>query len=191
MPARSSVTAPPSARSSSTEPVIGVIWPGMTARRLVDARRVAADRRRQHLADGVGDEVRTGEPGQAFVDATRTEQLLPAPGHRKDRDEDQERRHQDPLLIGAAEDVQRLTDVDLEEDVADRERRNDERRREAQARAHPAKRAWTRRRAAIASLTSSSEWAGENGSESTSEPARSVTGSGGCVGARRSSYALN
>ena len=39
--------------------------PGMAARRLEDARRVAADRRRQHLPDGVRDEVGARQPGDA------------------------------------------------------------------------------------------------------------------------------
>ena len=43
-------------------------------------------------------------------------------------------------------------------------------------------RAWTRRTASTASRMSSSECAGESGSESTSSPARSATGSGGCAG---------
>ena len=67
----------------------------------------------------------------------------------------------------------------LVQDVGDRAARDEERRRDAQPVLHPASRACTRRSAATASRTSSSECAGESGSDSTSAPARSVTGSAG------------
>ena len=59
----------------------------MAPRRLVDPRGVAADRRRQHLADGVGDEVRAGQPGERLDDAARAQQQLPAPGLRRHGDD--------------------------------------------------------------------------------------------------------
>src|SRR5215831_1601756 len=163
----------------------------MTPRRLVDARRVAADRGREDLPDGVRDEVRAREPGEALVDAARTQQQLPAPDHRDDRDEDQEGRQRDPRRARVPNDVERLADVDLQQDVADGDTRDDEGRDQADAAAHPVKRSCTRCSAAIASPTSASEWAGENGSDRTSAPARSVTGSGGWRGARRSRYAVS
>ena len=56
---------------------------------------------------------------------------------------------------------------------------------------HQERRSCTRRSAATASRMSSSECAGESGSDRTSAPARSVTGSAGWCGASRSRYALS
>ena len=69
-----SVAAPPSARSSSTVPATGPARAGMAPRGLVDPRRVAAERGRQHLGGGVGDERRPHEPAEPLVHAARGEQ---------------------------------------------------------------------------------------------------------------------
>src|SRR4029453_13015046 len=58
---------------------------GMAAGGLENARRVATDRRREHLARGVGDEVGARQPAQPFVDALRIEQPFPPKGHRPRR----------------------------------------------------------------------------------------------------------
>ena len=95
------------------------------------------------------------------------------------------------LELGVAEDVDRLADVDLPEDVGDAEAGDDERRADPdRAASHPVKAACTRRSASIASSMSASECAGESGSDSTSAPARSATGSGGWSG-KRSRYAVS
>src|SRR5438105_2338148 len=155
--------------------------------RLEDPGGVAADRRGEHLADHVRDEVRADEPRKSVLDALRPEQPLPAPGHRPHgHDHDRERGDEvgqpcvRELVPGAVE-------VDLRDEVRDREPRHDERAEDAQRPSHARNPAWTRWSAAITSATSSSEWAGESGSESTSSPARSATGSGGWSG-KRSRY---
>src|SRR5581483_278119 len=153
--------------------------PPVPAARLEDPPRVATHRRRQHLAERVGDEVGARQPRDAVVDAARREQPLPAPRHRRHGDERERGGQDEPRNAGGADHVRRLAEVDLREDVRDRKRRDEQRRTDAERAFHPARRACTRRNAATASRTSSSECAGEKGSESTSAPARSVTGNGG------------
>src|SRR3954447_7641569 len=166
---------------------------GLPLRRLEDAHGVAADRRRQDLAGRVRDEVRPGQPPEAVDHPLRCKQPLPAQRHRKrgsDYDRDSER---EPPEVGRFQDFPRLVQVDLEQDVGDREGRErdpeqDPKRaldvrqpRDARC-PHAVNRAWTRRTASIASRMSSSLCAGERGRESTSSPARSATGSAGCSG---------
>ena len=83
MPASKSVTAPPSARSSSTEPVIGVIWPG--CRREVSKIREASPPTEVGSTWPTAYETKYARVShaQALVDAARAEQQLPAPGHRQ------------------------------------------------------------------------------------------------------------
>ena len=134
--------------------------------------------------DGVRDEVRARQPGDGLVHAARGEQPLPAPGHRRHGDERQRRpRATTHGTLAEPRMCERLAEVDL---------RGGCRRRRAPRRAASAttrsgrfirrERSWTRRSAATASRMSSSECAGESGSDSTSAPARSVTGSGGWCG---------
>ena len=157
---------------------------------LEDAHRVAADRGRQDLAGRVRDEVRAGEPAEPVGDAARGEQQLPAPRHRQDRDEHDSGRREQVAEVRVGDHARRLGDVDLPEQVGGAETGDEERRGDAQRAAHPPKRACTARSASIASRMSSSECAGESGSERTSAPARSATGSGGCSG-KRSRYQLS
>ena len=111
----------------------------MPARRLEDPHRVAADRGRQDLAGCVGGEVRPQQPAQPVVDAAAVEQLLPAPGHRPDGDDHDRDRREEVLELGVAEDVDRLADVDLPEDVGGAEAGDDERRADPdRAASHPA-----------------------------------------------------
>ena len=87
------------------------------------------------------------------------------------------------LELGVAEDVDRLAEVDLPEDVGGAEAGDDERRADPdRAASHPVKAACTRRSASTASSMSASECAGESGSDRSSAPARSATGSGGWSG---------
>ena len=153
---------------------------GMALRRLVDPRRIATDRSREDLSNRVRDDVRTGQPGKGLVDTSHAQQHLPAPGLWRHRDDGEERRQPEPGRIGVGDDVACPAEVDLREDVGDREAGDHEGGAEPHRLAlqHRAKRSCTRRRASIASRMSSSEWAGESGSESTSAPARSLTGSG-------------
>ena len=90
-------------------------------RRLVYPDGVAADRGGKHLAGGVGDEVRAGQPGDAVLDALRLQQQLPAPGHWRDGEERDPDRQREVPGIGVGKDVQRLADVDLPEDVGERQ----------------------------------------------------------------------
>src|SRR5919198_3477453 len=161
--------------------------PGMAPRRLEDARGVAADRRGEHLADHVRDEIRPHEPRKSVLHALRAQEPLPAPRHRPDGDDHDRERGQEVADPSVGQLVPGATEVDLPHQVCDREPGDDERPGDAQQPSHPANRAWTRWRAAITSATSSSEWAGESGSESTWSPARSATGSGGWSG-KRSRY---
>ena len=98
------------------------------AGRLVDAHRVAADRGREHLAGRVRDEVRAHEPGQAVVDPADAKQPPPAPGHRPDGEDHDRDRAEEVPAVRVREDVQRLPDVDLPEDVSGAETGDDERR---------------------------------------------------------------
>src|SRR5262249_26010603 len=130
------------------------------------------------------------QPAEPVVDAARAEQQLPPPGHRPDRDEHDPERGQEEADARVAEDVPRLAKVDLPEDVGQAEPGDHQRRDDADQppAGQAVNAALTRRRASIASATSASECAGESGSESTSAPAFSERGSGGCSG-KRSRYA--
>src|SRR5439155_1291877 len=108
------------------------------------------------------------EPPEPVLDATRREQPLPAPGHgRHGHDHDREREDEVPHT-DAGEDVERLADVDLPEDVGRAQAGDDERQRQPKRPAHPTNRACTRRSASIASRMSSSACAGDSGTGSTS-----------------------
>ncbi len=86
----------------------------VAAGRLVDARCVAADARRQHLAPPRTRRSRCGSAtGRDSCTPRAREQQLPAPRHRRHRDERQERREQEPGDARRAEDVRRLAEVDL------------------------------------------------------------------------------
>src|SRR5207244_6492390 len=150
-----------------------------------------ADRRRQHLPGGVRREVGSGEPAEVVLDPAPGEEPLPAPGHRQNGDDHDPDRAEEVAEPGIAEHVDGLADVDLPEDVGGAKAGHDERRRDAdRPPPHPLNDACTRRSASIASWMSRSECAGEIGSDSTSAPARSATGSSGCSG-KRSRYAAN
>ena len=158
--------------------------PRVAPGRLEDPRRVAAHGRRQHLPRGVADEVRPRQPTQPLVDRARLEQPLPAPRHGQHRHRHDRHRRRQPPVIRLGEDVDGLVEIDLPDDVGEAQARDDERRGDPHAAplrhaSLPVNRACTRNRASIASAMSSSEWAGESGSDSTSSPARSATGSGG------------
>src|SRR5215203_828193 len=161
----------------------GVPVARMTARRLVDANRVAADRGRQDLAGRVRHEVGTREPAQSVLDTLRAEQQLPAPGHREDRHDHQEERKQQVPRIRVADHAQRAAEVDLPDQVRGTEPGDEQRQSDADgAAAHRLNEACTRPSAATTSAMSSSECAGESGSERISPPARSATGSGSWSG---------
>ena len=158
--------------------------PRVAAGRLEDAHPVAADRRRQDLPGRVRGEVRAHQPAQPVEDPACREQLLPAPGHRPDGDDHDRDRPEEVGEVRVAEDVERLPYVDLPDDVGGAEAGDDEGRADPD-RAAPHREvneACTRRSASIASSMSASEWAGDSGSDRSSAPARSVTGSGGWSG---------
>src|SRR4029079_1440141 len=100
----------------------------------------------------------THQPAQPVVDAAAAEQLLPAPGHRPDGHDHDRDRPEEVLELRVAEDVDRLADVDLPDDVGGAEAGDDERRADPdRAALHPAvNEACTRRSAPIASSTSAS-----------------------------------
>ena len=106
------------------------------ARRLVDPRRVAAERRRQHLPGRVADEVRAHEPRERVVHAARGEQPLPAPRHRPDRADHDRERGEPPAGARVREHVRRLAEVDLPDDVGGAEAGDDERRADAHGSRH-------------------------------------------------------
>src|SRR5439155_3820957 len=127
------------------------------------------------------DEVELRQPGERLVYALGGEQCLPAPGHtQRRREKDRVGAEQVPA-IARADQVDCAPNVDLPEQVGDHPRAHDHLKRDPnRARdAHGKNFACTRRSASIASTMSSSEWAGDSGSESTSRPACSATGSGG------------
>src|SRR5207247_3398062 len=117
------------------------------------------------------------------------EQLLPAKRHRRNAREHHQQRACEPAEIRMHKDVHRPADVELPEDVGETGAGDGERQEDPDAprASHPVKRSCTRRSAAIASAMSSSECAGESGSDSTSSPARSATGSSRWSG-KRSRY---
>ena len=104
---------------------------GMAAGRLVDPRRVAAERGREHLRRGVGDEGRPYEPAEALVHAARGEELLPAPRERPDGGDPDRAGGEPPADARMREDVSRLAQVDPPEDVGGREAGDCERRGDA------------------------------------------------------------
>ena len=120
-----SVTAPPIARSSTTEPGDRRAVAGMAARRLVDPRGVAADAGRQHLADGVRDEVGARQPRDRLADAARAQEHLPAPRLRRDRDQGEHRREREPGRLAPRDRVDRLPEVDLRDEVRHGEARDE------------------------------------------------------------------
>ena len=191
--ARISVAAPPSARSSSTDPVTGAAVARMALRRLVDPRRVAADRRRAAPARPCR---RRSTSGRASARSSRMPRARSSrcqrqaigqteSGHDRDRAEEVARAR-------VAEDVQRLADVDLPEDVGDTEAGDDDPGRDftGGAGTRPLERRMRRRRETVGSVLTTpgepprargaarrsrprcpaSECAGESGSESTSSP---------------------
>ena len=85
---------------------------------------------------------------------------------------------------------QRLAEVDLPDQVGEAEPGDEERQRDAKRALHLVREECTRPSAAITSAMSSSECAGESGSDRISAPARSATGSGGWSG-RSSRYAVS
>ena len=101
--------------------------PRMPPRRLDDADRVAAERRREHLTGRVCDEVRAREPGHALEDVVRSEE--PAPAQREHRDGDDHDRHGEcePREVRVREDVERRAELDLPDQVRDRRGGQDER----------------------------------------------------------------
>ena len=181
--ARASVAEPPEGaleqHRAGDRPGASRVAPGS----LEDPRCVTAHGRRQHLPCRVADEVRPRQPAQAIVDRPRLEQPLPAPRHRQHGHGHDRHRRRQPPVVRLAEDVDRLVDVDLPDDVGEAEAGDGERRGDPHAASlrHaslPVNLACTRRMASIASAMSSSEWAAESGSDSTSFPARSATGNG-------------
>ena len=114
----------------------------MPAGGLVDPDRVASDRRGQHLARGVGDEVGAHEPGQPLVDSAGGQQPLPAPRHRPHREHHDRDRAEEVADVRVREDVQRLREVDLPDQVGEAEAGDDERPGEAEkSLVHAARRA--------------------------------------------------
>ncbi len=154
---------------------------GVATGGLEDPDGVAADRGGQDLTRRVGDEVSPGQPRQPLVHALRPEQPAPALGHRHDRERHDRDREQEPPRARVGEDLGGLADVDLPDEIGDREARQRERREDADPALH-APRSRIRPSASITSAMSSSEWAGDSGSERISSPARSATGSDGWSG---------
>ncbi len=101
---------------------------GMPAGRLEDAHGVTAEGRRQHLARRVRDEVRAEEPADVVVDPADGEQLLPAPGQRDQREDQDRERRCDVPEVRARKDVGRRVEVDPRDDVPDAQTADDERR---------------------------------------------------------------
>ena len=95
--------------------------PGVAARRLPDPHGVAADRGRQDLPRGVRDEVRPRQPGERVLDPLRGEQPLPAQRHRQRRHDHDRDREREPPRIGVEQHVDRLLQIDLPDEVRDRE----------------------------------------------------------------------
>ena len=99
----------------------------MSPCRLDDADRVPSERRREHLAGRVRDEVGTSQPRDALVDRMRGEQPPPAQReHRDGRGHDHDRQRE-PGEVRIGEDVERRAEVDLPDEVRDRGGRQDER----------------------------------------------------------------
>ena len=123
------MAAPPSARSSSTEPATGPPCPGAALGRLEDPHSVAPDGSGKHLSRRVRDEVRANEPAAAGRTIPRAS---------SSRCQRQAIGHTDSTMIasaagaGVTEDVQHLPEVDLPDDVRGAEAGDDERRRDAE-----------------------------------------------------------
>src|SRR6185503_12848217 len=125
----------------------------------------------------VRDEVRAVAPAKRLVHAARRKQALPPPCHRRyaaDHDRD---RPEEPAEMAVHDDVDRLADVELPQDVGETPAGDQKRQAEPDrcTSFHEVKRSCTRCSAAITSLMSSSECAGESGSDMISSPARSAT----------------
>src|SRR5207249_11217087 len=99
----------------------------VAASRLVDPRRVAAERGREHLRGGVGDERRPHEPAEALVHAGRGEKPLPAPRERPDGDDPDRAGGEPPADARVREEVSRPAEIDPPEDVGGGEAGDDER----------------------------------------------------------------
>ena len=159
-------------------------------RGLEDPHGIAADRGRQDLPRRVRDEVGARQPRQALAHPLRGQQPPPALGHRDHRQRHDRDREQEPPRARVRDHLGRLTDVDLPDEVGDREGGEEQRRRDAEPTAHAWAASRIRPRASITSAMSPSECAGESGSERISSPARSATGSDGCPG-KRSRYQVS
>src|SRR5256885_586142 len=100
------------------------------------------------------------------MDTARGEQALPPPRHRQDTPGHDPHRKQEPAGVRVHEDVPRPREIDLVQQVPDAQAGDSERREYANGTPHAENRAWTRWTASIASRMSSSECAGDSGSDS-------------------------
>ena len=184
-----SANAKPAARASVADPRVRAratptrrSAPRPGCRRDVSKIRAASSHGgRQHLPRRVADEVRPRQPAEPLVDGTRLKQPLPAPRHRQHRHRHDRHRRRQPV-VRPGEDVDRLVDVDLPDDVGEARPGYEQRRGDAHA--APLRRFAPREPRMHAAHGVDRvgdvvvEWAGESGSDSTSSPARSATGSG-------------
>jgi hypothetical protein len=108
----------------------------VATRRFEDPHRVATDGGRQDLAGGVRGQVRAREPWDAVVDPLRLEQALPAPRHRRHGHQHHGRRAEERPGIRIGQRLRRLRQVDLPDEVRDREARHDEGRDDPHAPLH-------------------------------------------------------
>ena len=69
---------------------------------------------------------------ERVVDSACAEQELPAPGLRRYGDEREHGREREPAQAGRADDVRRLAEVDLRDEVGDRKTGDEERREDAE-----------------------------------------------------------
>jgi hypothetical protein len=103
----------------------------MPARGLDDPYRITADRGRQDLPGRVRNEVGARQPRQPFAHPLRGQQPPPALGHRNDGQKHDRDREQEPPEVGIREHVERLLDVDLPDEVRDREAGEEQRQPDA------------------------------------------------------------
>ena len=128
-------------------------------------RRSARRRHRQRWAAPAPPRRRrsTRQPAEPVLDGTRAKELLPAPCHRNDGHGHDRHGGRQPPVIRVAQDLDRLVEVDLPDDVGDTQAGDEQRRGSPNAaslsRSLPVNRACTRRKASIASAMSSAEWA--------------------------------
>ena len=102
----------------------------MAARALEDTRCIAADRARQHLAGGVRHEVGAIAPRPALVHAARRQQPLPPERHRRHAADHDRHCAEEPAELAVHDDVDRLADVELPEDVGEAAARDEKRQAE-------------------------------------------------------------